>query len=503
MVVGGSDRSDGRHCNGSHLAANRSGTSSSMKDDFYGKRIVILGLARQGKALARFASVVGAEVIASDLMPPEKAGPTIDALSDVEMDFVFGSHPISLLDNADVLAISGGVPADAPIVREARTRGIQVTNDSQEFMKRVQAPVIGITGSAGKTTTTALTGSIIQSSGRTAWVGGNIGRPLIAELDAIHKDDVVVQELSSFQLELWTVSPDVAAVLNVTPNHLDRHGSMEAYSSAKANILRYQKPGDVAILSADDLGAVKMRSEAKGRLREFSLEREVDDGAFSRDGKVWLRDGNRERSVLALDLISLPGRHNVLNVLASAVLADSVNVPADAIRDAIATFKGVEHRLEKVALIAGVQFINDSIATAPERAVAAIDSFSEPIILLAGGRDKNMFWADWARRVLARVKVVILFGELADLMETHLREAAEDMAIIHKAEIVRAKNMEAAAWLAYKAANSGDIVLLAPGGTSFDAFSDFAERGDYFREIINDIAANSDNVERIVNPRED
>jgi UDP-N-acetylmuramoylalanine--D-glutamate ligase len=503
MVVGGPDRSDGRHCNGSHLAANRSGTSSSMKDDFYGKRIVILGLARQGKALARFASAVGAEVIASDLMAPEMAGPTIDALADVEMEFVFGSHPISLLDNADVLAISGGVPADAPIVQEARARGIRVTNDSQEFMKRVEAPVIGITGSAGKTTTTALTGSIIHSSGRTVWVGGNIGRPLIAELDAIEKDDVVVQELSSFQLELWTMSPDVAAVLNVTPNHLNRHGTMEVYSSAKANILRYQKPGDIAVLSADDQGAAMMRSETKGRLREFSLEKEVDDGAFSREGKVWLRDGNRERSVLDLDLIPLLGRHNVLNVLASTVLADSVNVPAEAIRDAVATFDGVEHRLEKVGLIDGVQFINDSIATAPERAMAAVDSFTDPIILLAGGRDKKMVWDDWARRVVARVKVVILFGELADLMETHLRMAAEDSTSILKAEIIRAKNLEAAAWLAYRMANPGDIVLLAPGGTSFDAFSDFAERGNYFREIVNDIAARSNNVERTVNPRED
>jgi len=335
------------------------------------------------------------------------------------------------------------------------------------------------------------------------WVGGNIGRPLIAELDAIEKDDVVVQELSSFQLELWTMSPDVAAVLNVTPNHLNRHGTMEVYSSAKANILRYQKPGDIAVLSADDQGAAMMRSETKGRLREFSLEKEVDDGAFSREGKVWLRDGSRERSVLDLDLIPLPGRHNVLNVLASTVLADSVNVPAEAIRDAVATFDGVEHRLEKVGLIDGVQFINDSIATAPERAMAAVDSFTDPIILLAGGRDKKMVWDDWARRVAARVKVVILFGELADLMETHLRMAAEDSTNILKAEIVRAKNMEAAAWLAYRTANPGDIVLLAPGGTSFDAFSDFAERGNYFREIVNDIAARSNNVERIANPRED
>lgn len=466
-----------------------------MRDEFYGKRVVILGLARQGKALARFASKAGADVVASDLLPLDKAGAIVDEMADVNMEFVFGAHPLSLLEGADVLAVSGGVPSDITIVKEARERGIQVTNDSFEFFKRAESKMIGITGSAGKTTTTALTGSIVQASGRTSWVGGNIGRPLIAELGAIGKDDVVVQELSSFQLELWTKSPAVAAVLNVTPNHLDRHGSMEVYSSAKANIVRYQKPEDVAVLSADDKGASALRSSIKSRLREFSLEKNVDDGAIVRDGKIWLRDGSRERAVLDLDLIPLPGRHNILNVLASTVLADSVDVDAETIREAIATFEGVEHRLEKVRTINGVQYINDSIATAPERAIAAIDSFNEPIVLLAGGRDKDMVWDDWARSVIMNVRVVILFGELADLLQSKLEAASEEIASTQMAEIRPAKSIEAAVRQANRMAVPGDIVLLAPGGTSFDAFSNFAERGSFFRELVNNFAAASEKSE--------
>jgi UDP-N-acetylmuramoylalanine--D-glutamate ligase len=466
-----------------------------MRDDFYGKRVVILGLARQGKALARFASRVGADVVVSDLLTPDKAGAIVDELADVNMEFVFGAHPVSLLDGADVLAVSGGVPTDIPIVKEARERGIQVTNDSLEFLKRTKSTVIGITGSAGKTTTTALTGSIVQASGRASWVGGNIGRPLIAELDAIGKDAVVVQELSSFQLELWTESPAVAAVLNVTPNHLDRHGSMEVYSSAKANIIRYQKPGDVAVLSADDRGASALRSSVNSRLREFSLEKNVNDGALVRDGKIWLRDGSREMAVLDIDLIPLPGRHNILNVLASTVLADSVDVSAETIREAVATFKGVEHRLEKVRTINGVQYINDSIATAPERAIAAIDSFNKPIVLLAGGRDKDMVWEDWARSVIKNVRFVILFGELADLLESKLDAACEEIVLAQLAEIRSEKSLEAAIRQANHLAVPGDIVLLAPGGTSFDAFSDFAERGRFFRELVNNIAAASEHSE--------
>jgi UDP-N-acetylmuramoylalanine--D-glutamate ligase len=381
---------------------------------------------------------------------------------------------MSLLDKTDVLAISGGVPADAPLVQAARERGIQITNDSQEFVRRTPTAVIGITGSAGKSTTTALTGVMGQMARRRTWVGGNIGRPLLADLHKMNPDDVVVQELSSFQLEIWTQSPPVAAVLNITPNHLDRHKTMVAYANAKANILRYQSEGGTAVLAADDPGAMMLKSLVKGRLRTFSLEREVTDGAFVRDTQIWLRNG-KDIPVCDLNEIKLRGQHNVRNVLAAVTLADSIGIPVAAMRQAIGIFTGVEHRLELVRTLNGVQYINDSIATAPERALAAINAFDEPLILLAGGKDKDMVWDAWAERVRSRVKHVILFGDMAAMMESRLSGMLG---------LTRVGTMAEAVQAAGETAVSGDVVLLSPGGTSYDAFTDFAERGEQFRELV-------------------
>ncbi len=443
-------------------------------DDFNGKRLVIMGLARQGRVLARFAAEAGARVTVTDMRPMAKLGEVMAELADLDIEYVLGEHPMSLLEKTDVLAISGGVPADAPLVLAARERGIPVTNDSLEFARRAPTAVIGITGSAGKSTTTALTGVMGQMARRRTWVGGNIGRPLLADLHKMGPDDVVVQELSSFQLEIWTQSPPVAAVLNITPNHLDRHKTMAAYANAKANILRYQSEDGTAVLAADDPGAMMLKSLVKGRLRTFSLEQEVEDGAFVRDRQIWLRNG-KDVPVCDLNDIKLRGQHNVRNVLAAVTLADSIGLPVAAMRQAIDMFTGVEHRLELVRVLNDVQYINDSIATAPERALAAINAFSEPLILLAGGKDKDMVWDAWAERVRDRVKHVILFGDMAEMMESRLSGMSG---------LTRVETMAEAVKVAGDTAVAGDVVLLSPGGTSFDAFTDFAERGEIFRELV-------------------
>ncbi|MCP4423715.1 MAG: UDP-N-acetylmuramoyl-L-alanine--D-glutamate ligase [Chloroflexi bacterium] len=445
-------------------------------DDFYGKKLVIMGLARQGKALARFAAEAGAKVVVTDMRPAEKLDAAMVELADLEIEYVLGEHPMRLLEKTDMLAISGGVPADAPLVLAARERGVRVTNDSQEFIKRAPTAVIGVTGSAGKSTTTALTGMMGQLSRRRTWVGGNIGRPLIADLGKMGVDDIVVQELSSFQLEVWEQSPPVAAVLNITPNHLDRHRTMTAYANAKANILRHQTERGTAVLSADDRGAMLLKSLVKGRLRLFSLEREVEDGAFASDGRIWLRNG-KDIPVCGVDEIKLRGEHNVMNVLAAVTLADSVGVSVGAMRRAIGTFVGIEHRLELTRTLNGAQYINDSIATAPERALAAINAFDEPLVLLAGGKDKDMVWDTWAQRVQERVKHVILFGELAEMMGQKLSDC----------DFTRVETVADAVEMALKTAVPGDVVLFSPGGTSFDAFNDFAERGEQFKELVKDL----------------
>jgi UDP-N-acetylmuramoylalanine--D-glutamate ligase len=431
-------------------------------------------MARQGTALASFAAQVGAEVTISDLRSPEQLQTALAELADLPITYVLGEHPMSLLERTDVMAISGGVPADSPFVQAAQERGISLTNDSVEFMQRTPTAVIGITGSAGKTTTTALTGVMAQVAGRRTWVGGNIGRPLIADLHKMEPEDVVVQELSSFQLELWQQSPHIATVLNITPNHLDRHKTMKAYAQAKANILRFQSTEDIAVLSLDDAGSVALRPLVNGRLRLFSTEKPVTDGAFVHNGVIWLRNGV-ETAVCATNDTPLRGQHNLRNILAAITLADAAHIPVDAIRHAIHTFAGVEHRLELVRTHHGVQYINDSIATAPERALAALHAYSEPIILLAGGRDKDMVWDEWAQQVKARVRQVILFGDLADLLAQKLAPYEQ---------MVQVNTLEEAVQVAAQTAVSGDIVLLSPGGTSFDAFADFAARGARFREIV-------------------
>lgn len=462
-------------------------------DALNGKHLVILGIARQGMALVRFAVEAGALVTLSDLRPAEALRDALDSLADLpaaRLRVVLGQHPPALLDGgegfppADALALSGGVPADAPIAVEALRRGIPLTNDSLEFARRAPAPIVGITGSAGKTTTTALVGLMGQRSGRTTWIGGNIGRPLIADLERMSPGDLIVTELSSFQLELWpgvpaTPSPAVAAILNITPNHLDRHKTMDRYAEAKGNILRYQSAGDVVVLPADNDGTLAAHALVCGRLRLFSRHRPVDDGAYAHDGQIWLCDpASGPRALCPVGDIRLRGGHNVLNVLAAAALAEAAGVPDEAIVEGIRSFSGVPHRLEIIRTVDGVQFVNDSIATAPERALAALAAFDEPIILLAGGRDKNMVWDEWARRVAERVKRVVLFGDLGEPLAERLGQSVP---------LSRVDTLAEAVYVAQAEATAGDVVLLSPGGTSFDSYADFTERGEHFRLLVEEL----------------
>ena len=447
----------------------------------HGRRLVILGFARQGKALAKFAAAQGAEVIVSDLRSAEKLQRELAELKHFNIDYVLGEHPTSLLDRTDFLAISGGVPADAPFVQAARARGITITNDSQEFLRLCPAPVVGITGSAGKSTTTSLLGEMCRATGTATYVGGNLGFPLIEQLGEISADDHVIQELSSFQLEIWTNSPPIAAILNITPNHLDRHKTMEVYANAKANIMRFQTAADTAILPADGLDQIKTLvpdlATFPARVRHFSLSRDLSDGAFVQDTAIFLRDGTTEVEVCRLDDIQLLGRHNILNVLAAIVLADSRGVSAEAMRTAIRSFRGIAHRLEWVATVDDVRYINDSIATAPERAIAAIHAFADPLIMLIGGRDKALDWDKLVQLVEARCKAVILFGELAEMVKAKIDR--------RKTHVVQVATLDEAVAAARALAASGDTVLLSPGGTSFDAYHNFALRGVHFKEIVN------------------
>lgn len=447
--------------------------------------VVILGFARQGKALARHFAGRGLSVVVSDLRSPEALAADMAELATWPIRYVLGEHPLSLLDDCDLLCLSGGVSADLSLVVEAQRRGIPVSNDAQEFIRQSPAPVLGITGSAGKTTTTALVGAILREAGFQTWVGGNIGNPLIADLPHIAATDRVVMELSSFQLEVMECSPHIAGVLNITPNHLDRHKTMAAYIAAKAHIVAYQRPEDVAVLGYDEPNARGLAEQTAAEVRYFSGVTAVETGAFLRGEALMLRREGQEREICRRGEVHLRGFHNLVNTLAAIALSDAAGASPEAMRRAIGAFTGVEHRLEVVRRWHEVTWINDSIATAPERVLAALAAFDEPLVLLAGGRDKNLPWETFAREVKRRVRVLVLFGEARALIDGHVRRAlAEDAGPCVLEQILYADTLEQAVSAAAQAARPGDVVLLSPGGTSFDAFRDFAERGERFRALV-------------------
>jgi len=454
--------------------------------DWAGMRVVVLGLARQGKAMARYLAEHGAEVTVSDLKTATELAHSTLELDDLDLRFVFGSHPPQLIEGADLLCLSGGVPAGLPLAKQAREMGIRVVNDAQIFMEASPAPSIGITGSAGKSTVTALVGQMANAAmlgvERRVWVGGNIGRPLIAELDHIRENDLVVIELSSFQLELMTISPHIAAILNITPNHLDRHWTMEAYAAAKRRILEFQTPDETAVLGTEDPAAWELRQVARGRVLGFGWSPSAGyEGAYLEGEEIRLRLEGRESTVCSVKAVNLRGRHNLLNVIAACAIGAAGGLPPEALEAGIRAFTGLPHRLELVRRVRDVDWYNDSIATAPERAMAAIEAFDRPLILLAGGRDKDLPWERLAALIAKRVDHLVLFGEAAEKVEKALaNQGPQDRPY----SVDRTPNLDAAVWAANRVAEPGDVVLLAPGGTSFDEFPDFEARGERFRELV-------------------
>src|SRR5512142_3249905 len=395
--------------------------------DWTGKRVVILGAARQGLALARWLSGHQARVVLSDKRAEPEMAMAVSSLQGLGIQRALGGHPLELLDGADMLCLSGGVPATLPIVQEAVRRGIELSNDTQIFMEAVPCKTVGITGSAGKTTTTTLVGKMAalameNEGGPRAYVGGNIGDPLIAYVDQMTPEDLAILEISSFQLEQMTISPNVAAILNITPNHLDRHGTMEAYTAAKRRLIEFQSRDDIAVLGRDDPGAWGLRKDVRGKLQSFGFSKmeEEAEGTYYEDGLLVLYEKHVDIPLLRREQIQLRGDHNVMNVLAAFAIGHAAGLPLDAMLTAAEAFRGVPHRLELVRERKGVCWYNDSIATAPERTMAAIRAFDEPIVLLLGGRDKNLPWEELAKLVHERVDHVVIFGEAASKIEQAL-----------------------------------------------------------------------------------
>jgi UDP-N-acetylmuramoylalanine--D-glutamate ligase len=343
--------------------------------------------------------------------------------------------------------------------------------------------VIAITGSAGKTTTTTLVGEMVKCAGVTTWIGGNIGNVLLDVMAGIRPEHRVVMELSSFQLELMFSSPQVATVLNITPNHLDRHGSMENYIRAKASIVAHQTAEGRAILGRDDLGSRSLEPVAGGELLWFSMREMVADGACMVGRRLVVTglaspDGD-PHVICETGEIPLRGEHNVLNVLAACATAGAAGVPPEVMTNVIREFKAVPHRLETVREHEGVTYVNDSIATAPERVVAALHSYDEPLILLAGGADKKLSWDEMIVLALHKCRHIIAFGRDGDIVVEGVRKFSGGTDAVS-----RVQTLEEAVTAAARIARAGDVVLLSPGGTSYDAYPDFATRGEHFRQLV-------------------
>lgn len=458
--------------------------------NWQGKNVLIIGAARQGQALARYLAGKKCHVILNDKCSPESLGDVVANLADLGVEWVLGDHPLALLDRVDVLCLSGGIPLSLPIVKAAIERGLPLTNDSQIFMESVKAPVIGITGSAGKTTTTTLVGMIAQASAQPntkAWVGGNIGLPLVEYLEEIKPQDVVILELSSFQLEQMTISPRIAAVLNITPNHLDRHLSMEAYTAAKSRILQFQSSSDIAVLNREDQGSWSLKSQVKGSLVSFGLQRPESAAAatFIENSSICLQKDGVRIEVMPISDVQLRGKHNLVNVLAAIAISTAAGFPLEAMIWSITQFTGVEHRLEFVREFNGVTWVNDSIATAPERTMAALDSFDEPLVLLLGGRDKDLPWGELSARIHQRVRQVIIFGESTAKIANAIGKP-QPGDVLQK--VFTTPLMSGALAEAATQAQQGEVVLLSPGCTSYDGFRDFEERGNYFKKWVNELA---------------
>jgi UDP-N-acetylmuramoylalanine--D-glutamate ligase len=444
-----------------------------------GKRVLVIGLARTGVATALFCAARGARVTATEERDTAALGEVAQKLSDAGCALELGGHRNETFLVQDLIVPSPGVPAALPGLAAARAAHIPVWSEIELAWRFLRGRFVAITGSNGKTTTTSLVGHILETAALPSLVAGNIGTPLIARVEESTEATVTVAEVSSFQLELIdSLRPNVAALLNLTPDHIDRHGSMEAYSRAKARIFENQTERDAAVLNADDALATQY-APARPNIYWFSRSKRVASGAFLQDGQIVFRLDGEDVALLGLSDISLRGEHNVENVLAAAAITFLLGVEPEAIAAGVRSFSGVEHRLEFVAEIGGVNFFNDSKATNVDAAAKAIEAFPGGLLVILGGKDKDGDFAPLAEFLRQRARQVFLIGAAAQKIEAQLAGAVP---------LAQAGTLDRAVTLASELARPGDTVLLAPACASFDQFENYEHRGRVFKQLVRALA---------------
>jgi len=456
--------------------------------DLNGKRTLVVGLGKSGVASALFMKAKGARVTVSDTKSGDELRNEIPVLLDHGITVETGGHGDRTFRGQDRIVVSPGVPVDAPPLVQARSLGETVIGEIELAAQFLPGPIVAITGSNGKTTTTTLAGEIMAAAGFSALVGGNIGTPAISLAERAQLETVIVLEVSSFQLEtIQTFRPKVAVVLNVTPDHLDRHRTFEIYVDAKSRIFENQTGSDFAVLNADDPTCVAMAKRTRAQVYWFSRQKQVEPGAWVRDGNIVFRDSKGQGEILQVSDISLKGAHNLENVLAAVCAGVLMGCAPEKIHQAVQNFKAVEHRLEFVASVNGVDYYNDSKATNVDATIKALESFPSNIHLILGGKDKGSDYTVLNDLLRKRVKRVYTIGAAAAKIESQIASSKNG-----GPELVHAETLENAIRQANAVARPGDVVLLAPACASFDQFKSYEHRGKVFKETVRGLAAASE-----------
>jgi UDP-N-acetylmuramoylalanine--D-glutamate ligase len=443
------------------------------------KRVLVVGVARSGLASALFCAEHGARVTATDTEPESKLADAAAKLRAAGVTLELGAHKPEIFEQQDLVVLSPGVPADLVALASARAKGIPVWSEIELAWRFLRGRLIAITGSNGKTTTTSLIAHILKWAGISTVVGGNIGTPLISLVESTTESTFTVAEVSSFQLEtIEAFRPDIALLLNLTPDHLDRHHSLAEYARAKLRIFENQRERDTAILNADD-PEVAQRVPIKPGVYWFSRQKHVSAGAYVRDGQIIVRDHADEEIIMRRDEIPLRGDHNVENVLAASIATWLAGAEPAAIAEGIRTFPGVEHRIEFVGEVRGVKFYNDSKATNVDATLKAIAAFDSPLLIIMGGRGKGSPYTPLREPLQAHTRAAFLIGEAAEKIAAELDGAVP---------LVRAETLDRAVAEAFEQAKPGDTILLAPACSSFDQFENYEERGRKFKQLVAGLA---------------
>lgn len=460
--------------------------TSLKKRELKNKKITVLGSGKSGIESSKFLSSLGATVLLSDNKELEKS--TIDILNQYNIPYEMGYHSKEAIINSDLIIVSPGIPIDSDVLKLANTYKIPFISEIELAYLFTEIPIIAITGSNGKTTTTSLISYILEMTDKKVGCCGNIGIPYVSLVSSnifnTKKYEYYVIEISSFQLEtIRTFKPYIGVLLNLNDNHLDRHKTREIYRNMKKRLFENQTEMEFAVLNSDYEDVISIKDEIKSKVIQISMKKELEQGVFLFDNYIVSKKDNKLNKIIQIDKISLKGKHNLENCLAAVAVMEILNISNDIVEKSLKEFTGVEHRIEPVSIIQGVTFINDSKGTNYTATIKAIESFNTPIILILGGRDKGGDFSPLAKIIKEKVDKVILIGETQTLFEKYLRSSNFD-------NIYYSDSLKGAVELSYKLARSGDTVLFSPACTSFDMFKNFEERGNFFKNYVRELTKN-------------